>query len=152
MFQCIKVDESEYRTKLDLTMKCYSLEHIKWSFMLGLPIILVWVVGCPLAVAVILFKNRHSLEEQRIQRYMLILYQGLRRKVFYWELVNTARKVVMVAINVFMSTAPIIYSSVTAVLVLIGLIRVQLRLKPYKNPLNNDLEIESMVTGSATLF
>ena len=81
-----------------------------------------------------------------------MLYQGLRDKVFYWEIVNTLRKVSMVAINVFMSTLPLVYTAITAVLILISLIRLQLRLNPYKKELNNKLEIDAMVTGGATLF
>lgn len=83
---------------------------------------------------------------------MLMLYQGLKDKVFYWELVNTIRKSLMVAIMVFMSTVPLVYSAITAVLTLVGLIRLQLRLSPYKLDLNNKLEVEAMVAGTATLF
>ena len=92
------------------------------------------------------------MHEPRIQKYMLMLYQGLKDKVFYWELINTIRKSLMVAINVFMSTVPLVYTAVTAVLALIGLIRLQLRLHPYKFDLNNKLEVEAMITGTATLF
>lgn len=114
--------------------------------------LVVWVIGCPLLIAIILFKNRHSLNEPHVTRYFLLLYQGLRPKVFYWELINTVRKVSMVAINVFMSTVPLVYGATTAVLVLIALVRLQLRLNPYKNHLNNRLEVDAMVTGGATLF
>ena len=120
--------------------------------LLGLPIIIVWVIGCPLLVAVVLFRNRHSLYESHVQKYFLMLYQGLREKVFYWEIVNTLRKVSMIAINVFLSTFPLVYTAISAVLILIILIRVQMRLQPYKNELNNKLEIDAMVTGCATLF
>ena len=152
VFQWIRIDETEYRVKLDLNIVWFSLEHIKWCFILGFPMIVFWVVGWPVAVAIILFKNKKSLNEAKMQKYLLLLYQGLKEKWFYWELVNTLRKILMVAINVFLSTIPLIFSATTAVLVLIALIRIQIRLKPYKNELNNDLEIESMVTGTATLF
>ena len=152
VFQWIRIDETEYRVKLDLDIVWFSAEHIKWCFILGFPMIMFWVIGCPLAVSIILFKNRKNLNESRIQRYLLLLYQGLKEKWFYWELVNTLRKILMVAINVFLSTMPLIFSATTAVLVLVALIRIQIRLKPYKNELNNELEIDSMVTGTATLF
>lgn len=81
-----------------------------------------------------------------------MLYQGLRPEAYYWEFVNTIRKVIMVAINVFMSTLPITYAALTAVLSLIFLIRVQIHLAPYKSELNNELEIEATIAGTATLF
>ena len=58
----------------------------------------------------------------------------------------------MVVISVFMSRLPLIYPAMLAVLILIGLVRLQMRINPYKLDLNNTLEIESIVTGSATLF
>ena len=152
IFQWIRVDESEYRAKLDLSIKWFSFEHMKWGLILGFPMIIIWAIGCPISVAIILFKNRKNLSEARIQKYLLILYQGLQEKWFYWELVNTGRKISMVAINVFLSTMPLLYSSTTAVILLVILIRVQIKLKPYKDELNNELEIESMITGTATLF
>ena len=85
-------------------------------------------------------------------RHFLLLYQGLNDKCFYWELINTVRKVVMVAINVFLSTLPIVYSAICAVLFLVLVIRIQVNLQPYKYELNNKLEIEAMITGTATLF
>lgn len=58
----------------------------------------------------------------------------------------------MVAINVFMSPLPLVYSAIVAVLFMILLIRVQINLKPYKYEMNNKLEIEAIITGTATLF
>lgn len=119
---------------------------------LSVPMLIVWVLGCPILVAVIMFRNRHSLDEPHVQRYFLLLYQGLRPKVFYWEIVNTLRKVCIVAVNVFMSTLPLTYSGITAVIILLVFIRLQLRLQPYKLNTNNILEIQAAETGGLTLF
>ena len=51
-----------------------------------------------------------------------------------------------------MSTIPLIYSAVSAVIVLIALIRLQIKLQPYKLEINNRIEMEGMITGAATLF
>lgn len=99
-----------------------------------------------------LFRHRKSLDETHVQRYLLILYQGLKNKVFYWELVNTIRKILMISVNVLMSTQPLIYSATTAVIILVILLRIQIRLQPYKLDYNNKLEIEAVITGTATLF
>ena len=53
---------------------------MKWGLILGFPMIIIWIIGCPVSVAIILFKNRKNLSEARIQRYLLILYQGLQEK------------------------------------------------------------------------
>lgn len=101
---------------------------------------------------IFLVKNRKKLDSPKVQSYFLILYQGLRPQAYYWEFVNTIRKIFMVAINVFMSTLPITYAALTAVLVLVSIIRVQVSLQPYKSSINNELEIEASIAGTVTLF
>ena len=152
MFQCIKVDEGKYNARINIDFGCFSADHMKWCAFIGVPIVVFWSIGCPVLIFWILFKKRNSLSEPSVQRYLLMLYQGLKDKVFYWELVNTTRKILMIAINALLSTLPLIYSAASAVLVLVGLMRVQLRLQPYKQELNNKLEMEAMTTGTATLF
>ena len=152
IFQCVQVDEEQYKVRVDFNIDWYSGEHLLWCGFLGAPIILIWSIGSPLIVFIVLFRNRHSLQEPHVQKYFLLLYQGLKDKVFYWELVNTVRKSLIVAINAFMSTLPLIYAAVTAVIVLIALVRLQLRLNPYKLDLNNKIEVEAMLAGTATLY
>ena len=152
MFQWIKVDENKFSARINIDFGCFSADHLKWWTFLGVPIIIFWSIGCPLVVFWILFKKRHTLNDPKVQRYLLILYQGLKDKVFYWELINTVRKIMMIAINALLSTLPLIYSAISAVMILIVLLRVQIRLQPYKQEVNNKLEMEAMITGTATLF
>ena len=48
IFRCVTVDEGLKKVKIDTTMECYSEEHIRWTALLGVPTIIVWVVGAPL--------------------------------------------------------------------------------------------------------
>ena len=96
MFQCIQVDLNEYKVRIDLSMTWYSTEHLTWWFIIGLPMIVLWVFGCPIIALVILIKNRKGLYKINIQRYFIVLYQGLKDNRFYWEFVNTFRKVMIV--------------------------------------------------------
>ncbi|CAI2375821.1 unnamed protein product [Moneuplotes crassus] len=150
IFQCVQVDKNEYKVKTDLDITCMSPQHLLWSFAIGFPIICVWTIGCPLLAFIILYRNRKSLHLPRAQAYYLMLYQGL--DIYYWEIINTVRKVIIVAINVFMATLPLTYTALAAVLFIIFFIRLQIRMKPYKSELNNQLEIESLVAGASTLF
>ena len=152
IFQCIQVDQNEFKVKVDLEIAWFSKKHLLWWFALGVPIVGFWTIGAPTAAFIILFRNRNKLDDPQIQSYFLMLYQGLKPKTYYWEIVNTIRKVLMVAINVFMSTIPLTYTAFTAVISLLFLIRLQIRLSPYKERLNNELEIEAMIAGTATLF
>jgi hypothetical protein len=114
--------------------------------------IIFWVIGAPLFVLIILIKNRKNLEDPSIQRYYLVLYQGLKPKVFYWEFVNTMRKVIMPLSSVLLSTASGFYRAMIAVLILIIIFRVQQKLQPYKLGENNQIEIFAIMAGMLTLF
>ena len=81
-----------------------------------------------------------------------MMYQGLRNKRFYWEVINTARKVLLLSISAFMATFSMYYKALSAVLVCISMQRIQKRLKPYKNPINNRLENLEIVTSAITFF
>ena len=84
--------------------------------------------------------------------YMLMLYQGYRPKVFYWEFVNTFRKVLILCWSIFLSTETAIYRILLSILVLIIILRIQLKLKPYKVEENNNLEQNMITAGAMTLF
>ncbi|CAI2370757.1 unnamed protein product [Moneuplotes crassus] len=152
VFQCIKIDDGESRMIMYIDAQCYSGEHLKWIFIGGLPMILIWVAGMPFLLFVILYKNRNKLEKETIQKYFLIVYQGLKSKCFYWEIFNTFRKFIVLAFNVFLSTADPKYKILCAIISLIIMMKVQERLKPYKNPENNRIEIIGIIAGLITLY
>ena len=131
---------------------CYSTEHLKWSLLIGVPMMIVWVFGCPILAFVILFRNRKRLNESEFEKYFIILYQGLKDKYFYWEIVNIIRKVLVVAINVFFSRYPIFYKGASAIIFMIFLARVQIRLQPFKLRANNECELLSFSASIVTLF
>lgn len=74
-----------------------------WVVFIGMPMLLVWVIGMPLLALVIIIRNRKNLEDWKIKKYFLVLYQGLRKETFYWEFVNTFRKFIILLFNVFLT-------------------------------------------------
>ena len=138
--------------KLDPDLDCYSTEHLKWSLLIGLPMIVVWVFGSPILAIVILFRNRNRLNDSEFQKYFIVLYQGLKDENFYWEIVNTIRKVLIVTINVFLSRYPLFYKGALAVVLMIFLARVQIQLQPFKLKVNNECELLSFSASIVTLL
>ena len=119
---------------------------------LGFPIIIWWVFGSFLFALYVLIKNRHHLEEGQVKRYFLILYQGLRPEVFYWEFVNTLRKVLILMCNVILSSYDGIYRAMISIAILLIIFRVQIYLKPYKDSKNNEIEMKAILVGALSLF
>ena len=86
-------------------------------------------------------------ENNKIQKYFLILYQGLKTKHFYWEFVNSSRKVLILIAFVIPKDYQILFSAT----VLISTWRLQEYLKPYKDNVNNRIEILGVNVGIITL-
>ena len=142
MFQCIGVTKDNIsKVKIDTNIDCYSMEHLKWLLCISVPMIIVWVLGSPSLVIYIIYRNRKRLEDPDFQKYFILLYQGLKNDKFYWEIINTLIKVLVVTINILMSMFPSVYKGATAILILIFISRVQMRLRPYKRSVNNEIEL-----------
>jgi hypothetical protein len=62
IFNCYEVDGILYLEK-DYNLECWSEKHNSIIIYYTLPIIIVWVLGFPLAIFIILFRNRKELSE-----------------------------------------------------------------------------------------
>ena len=83
-----------------------------------------------------------------MNKYFLILYQGLKPKTYYWEFVNTARKVILVIVLMLPDLLKVLLSTV----IIFTTIRVQIYLKPYRDEDHNKLELLAMVSGLVTVM
>ena len=152
IFEWTNVDQNDKRMSLFIDYSWYSSEHLFWIAWVTIPNFLVWIAGAPFLAFYILFKHRKQLEDEKIKAYMLVLYQGLKPKTFYWEFVNTIRKVLILMCSVFLSTENALYKILASIVVLLAIIRVQLRLRPYKLEENNEIEQKAIYAGIITLF
>jgi len=100
------------------------------------------------AALILLYKNIKKGLENSVNKYFLILYQGLKIKAFYWEFVNTLRKVLLVIILM----APGEMKIVLSVFVIISSARIQIFIQPYTVPENNKVELYAISAGLVTLM
>ena len=152
LFECKKLDESTRRMRMHMDFECYSFDHFKWIVFVGLPSIVIWIIGAPTLAFIILFKNRKKLEDWPVKKYFLILYKGLKPKVFYWEFVNTMRKVLILIVNTTLIALPISMRIIISVLLLMIIIRIQLRLDPHKISQNSSIEMKAIIAGMMTIY
>ena len=83
---------------------------------------------------------------------MLILYQGLKPNRYYWEFVNSLRKVlILISFSLLITSSPI-YRIMVAIIILLATFRIQLHLHPYRNENYNNIEILALLTGSLTIL
>jgi hypothetical protein len=119
---------------------------------LGGGMLVVWVFGVPLVGFFLLFKNRKKLDDDKVRGMYLILYQGVKPKAFYWEFVNTIRKVLILSINILISEESPLFKAFLGTFILISVLRLHHRIQPYKKQLINDLEAKEIVTSTITLY
>ena len=116
---------------------------------LGFPILIIWVIAMPILALVLLIRAYKSdTEEQGQKVYFLILTQGLKSNRFYWEFINTLRKVIILMSLVFPNISLKLFCSS---IILLVTWRLQNYLEPYKNHENNKLEMFGVIAGIITL-
>lgn len=110
IYNCIDIfNNGDSYLALDMSLQCWANDHNYYAKNFGIPIILVWIVGLPLAAFFILFRKRAKLgEEENLVKYGF-LYVGLNHSAFYWEILLHFRKVLMISINVFFTTFKPLY-------------------------------------------
>jgi hypothetical protein len=152
LFNCYEIDSGEYWLFKDLSIKCWSGSHPGYAFGLGIPMILCWVIGLPVAGFLIVRHYRNRLDEDMVIFRYRILFQGYKREAYYWEFVNVFRKVSIVMINTFLGIYPPIYKTFVATLTLAIILRQQEQIQPYKIKIMNEVEFRESTASIVTLF
>ena len=117
-----------------------------------MPNLVFWIIGAPILMYINLYKNKKKLEEEYMTSYFLILYQGYRQEVYYWEFVNTIRKIFIMTFDTILSTSSRFYAILLSFIFIILTIRLQIKLKPYKNDANNNLEVRAIGVNAVTIY
>ncbi|CAI2362130.1 unnamed protein product [Moneuplotes crassus] len=108
-----------------MDLEFYSSTHLKYCFLLALPILLIWVILVPIiALKVVLHNKDH-------------MFQGFTPNRFYCEFINLLRKFLSVFCLVFSTYTRIVFET----MILFITSRVQISLKPYKEEKHNKIEV-----------
>ena len=152
IFQCVEIDHNVSKVRLYTEMECYSREHIFWCLILGLPILVFWVILMPVLALILLIRNFKKQGDNKVKQYFLVLYQGLKQQTYYWEFVNSFRKVSIMFILTVFTSFSVFYKILLILIILVITIRIQIRLKPYKDQQNDEIEVLAISVGCFTLF
>ena len=73
MLNCYEIEPGEQWLQADLEIMCWNSTHKKWFFAVGLPMLIVWVIGTPVVSLIHLIKNRQKLNDELFfSRYRMI--------------------------------------------------------------------------------
>ena len=122
-----------------------------WCFVIGFPILIIWVIFIPVFALILLTRYIKKGDDSKVKQYMLILYQGLKPDRYYWEFVNSLRKVLILMSFTLFVTFSIAYKIMIATIILLVTFRIQVYLNPYKNKEYNSIEISALLAGTITI-
>jgi hypothetical protein len=127
---CAPVGKNFY-LQMDLDIECYRSEHMFWVLHLFLPCFLGYVIGLPLIAYLILFCNKHKLNDRTIRFRYGTLFTGYTDACYYWEGVVAMRKAAVLAISVFLTNAGAEAQALSAVMVIMLSLIVHLHWTPF---------------------
>ncbi|CAM9791478.1 unnamed protein product, partial [Heterosigma akashiwo] len=98
VFACSKFENGTYGNPdkwyllPDHDVECYTADYWAWAMMVGLPGILAYAVGIPIAAGYALHTIRHELDTLSAQLQYGFLFTGFKREYYFWEIWITIRK------------------------------------------------------------
>jgi len=100
VFNCYKIEEDR-RMKSDLQIICYKDYHLFWSLATALPSIVIWGIGIPGFAFLLLQAEKDRLHKIEAKERYGFLYNGYKKKFYYWEVIIMYRKILISVISVF---------------------------------------------------
>jgi hypothetical protein len=85
----------------DMQQACWEGWHRAWALGLGLPFTLVFCVGVPVGIVLLLWRHRAEHEDVSFRKYCGVLYRLYRRRCYSWEAVVAVQLVLLVLVSVF---------------------------------------------------
>jgi len=149
IFQCSQYGNQHFLS-VDLSISCDGDEYQRWRAA-AIGMILLYVVGIPAVGFSIVFYYRKHLDDPTVKQRFKFLYEGYAKNVYFWEFVIIVRKVVLVAIVVFLQTQN--FRSVLAgIWLLIFALLVHVWASPFQSRFLEILETMALFVLLATLL
>jgi len=102
LFNCTEIEGVSYLVK-NTNITCFDQRHFQIILLLGIPNLVIWIFGVPLLIFYILYSRRKELDNSDNLRTYGFWYLGLKRDIFYWELLLEVKKLLMILIAVDIS-------------------------------------------------
>jgi len=161
LFNCEQIsssDESSVVLVSDMSQRCYEGTQLSYMMVLGIPMLIVYVLGFPIFCLTMLLKHkmnlpvfmRHRLDltqKEKFQRQrrampLYLLYNGYKPEFYYFEIIVFARKIAVVVISVFVDQK---FKFLLSVLLITVCMMLQLRCNPFQDFVANSAEFTSLL-------
>ena len=151
-FSCQDVDKVGSYLSANITIECWNTEYTWYSVLVAIPSIIVWVFGVPTLILIIMIKRKKYLQHDSNRVVFGFLFNGYKLHKFFWEFLIMYRKIIIIAISVFMSSSNTSVQALTVVVVLFAALYIQYINKPYNHSELNHMETEALFTATITIY
>ena len=156
LLMCVNV-ENKFYLRIDLQLQCSTTEHNLMTIFVAVPGILLYVLGWPLLVYILLRKRKHKLHlkglsGQGTRSTYGFLYRGYSKDRYYWEIVIMMRKTAMVLIATFGLRATVPTQGLLALFVISMAMAAHLKLRPHEDDSLDKLEFYGLTAAFITLY
>merc|ERR1711871_238672 len=136
----------------DPSVPCFDGRHITIIILVVLPGLALYVIGVPLGMLIILWRNRKNLHSDRFRFRYGMLISGYDDSYFWWEAVIAWRKSLIIMTSVVGRALGVSVQIYLGIGVLMGFLCVQMSKKPYSQHLLNDMENYGLLASFITLY
>mmetsp|Transcript_2357 Transcript_2357/g.2047 ORF Transcript_2357/g.2047 Transcript_2357/m.2047 type:complete len:255 (-) Transcript_2357:82-846(-) len=138
IFECDNIyrnDTPLYHMKSDYDIQCWTGDHLLYSLVIALPMLLFWAIIFPLIILRKIYRFKDQLEDppQKLHKYAFF-FRGYKKQYYYWEVVIFIRKLAAVLVISLAGMKSINFQMYMSVYVMIISVWLHMAKKPYQNP------------------
>ena len=151
-FSCVEVDKMKSYLNENTAIECWDFNHKKYSFIVVIPSIIIWVVGIPTLLLTLMTKNRRRLHLDNYRVVYGFLYNGYKQNRFYWEINIMYRKILLITITVFKISQARVLQALNLIIVLLASIYLHHSYRPYNSSQLNNMEMQALNIAAITIY
>ena len=132
MFRCELIEGVEY-LNMDYNIKCFVSEQHVWGVIYAVAIMLLYVFGFPLSIAIFLYRNRKELNTPRMMQGAGYLHKMFRYdSAWYFRAFAMLRKIILAGALIVLYKSPVMQITIGIIYCSLLLITLQ-HVRPFKN-------------------
>ena len=152
IFECTTILPGEQWLRVEMGVRCWNQRHSFYALLAALPAVLLWSMGIPALVLLLLIRYRKRLSEERILKMVGYLCASYKPHLYFWEIILMYRKVAIILLYIFVSSLSVAASLLSLLLLLVTSAWLQLTFSPFHQSALNHAELLNIFTVLSTAY
>jgi hypothetical protein len=135
----------------DVQIQCGSGVHLVFLSCVGIPSIILWILGFPLMSIFVLRSKKGTWDDRSFYRYSMFL-NGYKADKYYWECIIAIRKASLTFVSVYFAHMGVAAQAYAGIFVLFVFLSSHVALQPFANKFLNQLETSALTISFCTMY